>query len=113
MCSQPTPNPNPNPNQAAKFCDGNTIFEVEPQEAVDRVKQAIELCMKFQKDYMEYKNKANIECKDNPWRVQMPALFGRLDTFLERCSDMQALALSELTPTPLLFHLGLVQHVTT
>jgi len=77
--------------QAAKFCDGKTIFEVEPQEAVDRVKQAIELCMKFQKDYMEYKNKANIECKDNPWRVQMPALFGRLDTFLERCSDMQDL----------------------
>ena len=77
--------------QAAKFCDGLTIFEVEPQDAVDRVKQAIELCMKFQKDYMEYKNKANIECKQNPWRVQMPALFGRLDTFLERCSDMQDL----------------------
>eukprot|EP00656_Telonema_subtile_P018044 TRINITY_DN1972_c0_g1_i3.p1 TRINITY_DN1972_c0_g1~~TRINITY_DN1972_c0_g1_i3.p1 ORF type:complete len:685 (+),score=227.02 TRINITY_DN1972_c0_g1_i3:219-2273(+) len=77
--------------QAAKFCDGVTIFEIEPQDAVDRVKQAIELCMKFQKDYMEYKNKANVQCKQNPWRVQMPALFGRLDTFLERCSDMQDL----------------------
>jgi len=77
--------------QAAKYCDRKTIFEVEPQEAVDRVKQVIELCMKFQKNYMEYKNIANIECKDNPWRVQMPALFGRLDTFLERCSDMQDL----------------------
>eukprot|EP00736_Rhodelphis_marinus_P010572 Rmarinus@m.9666 len=75
------------------------LFQVEPHEAVDRLKLTIDTLTSFRNTYFEYKAKASAECPNNPWRFQNSALFARLDTYLERCYD-----LLDLMQTILLFN---------
>ena len=74
--------------QACKFVQGEEIFKIDPQEAVDRLKMTLKICGTFKSYYFDYKSKTTHETPDNPWRFQNSAIFARLDSFLERCHDI-------------------------
>ena len=74
--------------QACKYVDGSEILQVEPQEAVDKLKATLKICGTFKSFYFDYKAKTTTETPENPWRFQNSALFVRLDSFLERCHDI-------------------------
>jgi len=74
--------------QACRFVQGEEIFQIEPQEAVARLKTTLKVCGTFKSYYFDYKARTQQETPDNPWRFQNSALFARLDSFLERCHDI-------------------------
>ena len=74
--------------QATAYIDPANLFEMEPQEAVDKLMVTLKVCGTFKSVYFDYKAKANTEVPQNPWRIQNTALFPRLDSFLERCHDL-------------------------
>jgi dynein heavy chain len=74
--------------QACKYVPGDEIMEMEPQEAVDKLRMTLKILGTFKSYYFDYKGRAAEECPDNPWRFQNSALFRRLDAFLERCHDV-------------------------
>ena len=74
--------------QARLFVSPEQIFEMEPQEAVERLMVTLKVCGTFKSVYFDYKSRANSEVPQNPWRIQNTALFPRLDSFLERCHDL-------------------------
>lgn len=82
--------------QASDYLNGDTIFELleagETVQAVKILQNTLRIFGKFKSTYFDYKAKANVECPDNPWRVQNNAIFVRLDGFLERCHDILDLA---------------------
>ena len=63
-------------------------MQLEPQEAVDKLRLTLKVLGTFKSYYFEYKGRSSIEMPANPWRVQTTALFGRLDSFMERCHDV-------------------------
>lgn len=81
---------------AIEYLNGDTIFDLieagETQQAVKVLQTTLRVFGKFKSTYFDYKAKANVECPDNPWRVQNNAVFVRLDAFLERCHDILDLA---------------------
>ena len=85
--------------QSQKFVQGEEIFQVEPPEAVEKLKTTLKICGTFKSYYFDYKSKTAQETPDNPWRFQNSALFARLDSFLERCHDIL-----DLTQTVLQFN---------
>jgi len=74
--------------QATAFVSPEQLFEIEPQEAVERLMITLKVCGTFKSVYFDYKSRANNEVPSNPWRLQNTALFPRLDAFLERCHDL-------------------------
>ena len=104
--------------QARSFVSPEQLFEIEAQEAVDRLMITLKVCGTFKSVYFDYKSRANNEVPahgarktqrpahgwrqthpllrpawlrqvpQNPWRIQNTALFPRLDSFLERCHDL-------------------------
>lgn len=77
-------------NQARSYLSGKDIFEFitneETSKASDRLANILETCSKFKEVYFDYKTKAN-----NAWKITTNALFVRLDSFMERCQDIQHL----------------------
>ena len=71
------------------YAEGEKIFEMEPPEAIEKIKTTIEVCVQLQRAYLDAKQEVALECKANPWKVQSTALFGRVDSFVERCTDVQ------------------------
>jgi len=69
--------------------EGEKIFEMDPPDAVEKIKTTIEVCVQLQREYLDAKALVASECKKNPWKVQSTALFGRVDSFVERCTDVQ------------------------
>ena len=74
--------------QARSYVNPEQLFEMEPQEAVDRLLVTLKVCGTFKSVYFDYKSRANNEVPSNPWRLVNTALFPRLDAFLERCHDL-------------------------
>eukprot|EP00899_Mesostigma_viride_P009330 jgi/Mesvir1/18399/Mv14277-RA.1 len=74
--------------QACNYTNGEEIFKMEPQEAVDKLKLTLKVCGTFKSYYFDYKSRTATELPDNSWRFQNSALFARLDSFLERCHDI-------------------------
>ena len=74
--------------QSRSFVNPQELFQMEPQEAVDKLTVTLKVCGHFKSVYFDYKGKVNIEVPDNPWRLQNTSLFPRLDAFLERCHDL-------------------------
>ncbi|GAX83887.1 hypothetical protein CEUSTIGMA_g11312.t1, partial [Chlamydomonas eustigma] len=74
--------------QACKFIPGPELIQMEPAEAVDKLRLAIRVLANFKQFYFEYRGKSVVECKDNPWKFQNSSLFQRLDSFMERSHDM-------------------------
>lgn len=54
--------------QACKFVSGESLFSVEPQEAVDNLKLCLKVCVTLKSTYFDYKARAGTECPSNPWR---------------------------------------------
>lgn len=79
-------------NQSCNYISGKVIADLvdqeETQSAVDQIKTCLTVCHAFRRIYNDYKATANAECPANPWRIQNNALFMRLDSFVERCSDI-------------------------
>lgn len=77
--------------QACKFIPGSELLQLEPSEAVDKLRLTIRILANFKQFYFEYRAKSKVQCEDNPWRFQNSSLFQRLDAFLERSHDMMDL----------------------
>jgi dynein heavy chain len=78
--------------KARQFVSGEKIFallaEEEAAEAVEKIRLAVAVCMQFKNTYFEYKTTADAECPSNAWRIPNEAIFGRLDSFVERLRDV-------------------------
>ena len=74
--------------QARRFVTAPEIFAIEPPEAVARLQLALRVCEEFKTTFYEFRGKSVAECPDNPWQIQVNALFARLDSFLERCYNL-------------------------
>eukprot|EP00891_Asterochloris_glomerata_P002883 jgi/Astpho2/2883/Aster-01037 len=81
--------------QACKFTPGPELMQMEPQEAVDKLRLTLKVLGTFKSFYFDYKSRSMSETPTNPWKFQNSALFSRLDGFLERCHDL--LDLSQTT----------------
>ena len=75
--------------QGLKQGASDTLLELEPPEAVEQVKGVLAVCRRLHGEYLEYKNQVAVRCPLNPWRVQSSALFGKLNSFIERAVDVQ------------------------
>ena len=74
--------------QARKFVTAPELFAIDSTEAVQRLTLALRVCEEFKSTFYEFRAKSAIECPDNPWQIQVNALFSRLDAFLERCYNL-------------------------
>lgn len=74
-------------------------MQMEPQEAVDKLRQTVRVLSAFKSYYFDNKARTLEETPNNPWKFQNSALFGRLDAFLDRCNDVL-----NLSQTALQFH---------
>ena len=78
---------------------GPELMQMEPQEAVDKLRQTVRVLTTFKSYYFDNKARTLEETPNNPWKFQNSALFGRLDAFLDRCNDVL-----NLSQTALQFH---------
>ena len=74
--------------QACKFLTSDLLFTGDPQDVSENLKTILRVCVSFKAIYFDYKTRASNECPSSPWRFQNPALFGRLDAYLERIHDV-------------------------
>jgi dynein heavy chain len=77
--------------QACKYIPGAELLQMDPNEACDKLRTALKVLGSFKSHYFAYKAVSAAECPSSPWRFQNSIIFGRLDTFLERCADMMEL----------------------
>jgi len=77
---------------AMSYLNGDTIFDLiesgETNSVIKMLQTTLRVCGRLKTIYFDYKNKASVECPDNPWRAQNNAIFVRLDGFIERCHDV-------------------------
>ena len=64
---------------------GPELLQMEPPEALERLRLATKVMSAFRASYSTYQKKSMTACPDRPWRFQAGALFARLDGVLERC----------------------------
>ncbi|KAF6251999.1 flagellar outer dynein arm heavy chain beta [Scenedesmus sp. NREL 46B-D3] len=77
--------------QARKYIPGAELLQMDPNEACDKLRIALKVLGSFKSHYFAYKAVSAGECPSSPWRFQNSIIFGRLDTFLERCADVMEL----------------------
>jgi dynein heavy chain, axonemal len=77
--------------QACKFVPGNELIQMEPAEAVEKLRLTLRILGAFKNYYFEYRAVSLTDTPNNPWKFQNSSLFSRLDAFLERCHDMMDL----------------------
>lgn len=74
-------------------------MQMEPQEAVDKLRVTVRVLAAFKSYYFDNKARSLDVTPLNPWKFQKSALFGRLDAFLDRCNN-----LLNFSQTALQFH---------
>lgn len=74
--------------QACKYIPGSELLQMDPSDAVEKLRTALKVLGGFKLHYFAYKAASATECPKHPWRFQNSVVFGRLDTFMERCADM-------------------------
>ncbi|PNW78281.1 hypothetical protein CHLRE_09g403800v5 [Chlamydomonas reinhardtii] len=77
--------------QACKYVPGSDLIQMEPSEAVDKLRMTLRVLGTFKNYYFEYRALSMQDTPENPWKFQNNSLFARLDSFLERCHDMMDL----------------------
>lgn len=95
--------------QACKYVPGHELLQMDPNEACDKLRTTLKVLGSFKSHYFTYKAISAQECTSSPWRFQNSIIFGRLDTFLERCADMmelQSTCLQVSRPYGLYWQLG-------
>lgn len=70
---------------------GSDLIQMEPGEAVDKLRLTLRVLGTFKNYYFEYRALSMQDTPENPWKFQNSSLFARLDSFLERCHDMMDL----------------------
>lgn len=76
-------------HNACEYMDqGENKWHVEPKDSVLKLKKIIAQSLDFKEAYFYYRNRSGKVCPKIPWDFQSSALFGRLDSFLERCHDV-------------------------
>jgi len=70
------------------FINDAKIFEIDPAESVDVLKECLRVCIAFKSVLFDYKTRATVESPKHPWKFKNSALFPRMDAFLERCHDI-------------------------
>lgn len=78
---------------------GTELMQMEPQEAVDKLRVTVRVLTAFKSYYFDNKTRTLDVTPLNPWKFQNSAIFGRLDAFLDRCND-----LLNFSQTALQFH---------
>lgn len=61
---------------------------MDPNDACEKLRLVLKVLGGFKLQYLAYKSASAAECSANPWRFQNSIVFGRLDTFMERCADL-------------------------
>lgn len=74
--------------QACKYVPGSELLQMDPSDAVEKLRTALKVLGGFKLHYFNYKSASVAECPAHPWRFQNSIVFGRLDTFMQRCADM-------------------------
>ena len=74
--------------QACKYIPGSELLQMDPTDACEKLRTALKVLGGFKLQYFQYKAASAAECANHPWRFQNSVVFGRLDTFMERCADM-------------------------
>lgn len=87
------------PQLFISYFAGPDLMQMEPQEAVDKLRLTARVLIAFKSYYFDNKARTLQETPNNPWKFQNSALFGRLDAFLDRCNDVL-----NLSQTALQFH---------
>lgn len=83
--------------QACKFLPGADLLQMDPNEAVDKLRSILRLLAAWKSYYFDYKDRSAEVCPDNPWKFQNNTIFSRLDAFMERCHDMLDLQASAIS----------------
>lgn len=81
-------------SQSGKFLPGEELIQMDPQEAVEKLKTVISLIRYFKGIYGEYKVKSEEWCPTRRWKFRDEVLFARLDVFQQRCEKMLDLQLT-------------------
>lgn len=76
------------PVQACKYVPGTELLQMDPSDACEKLRTALKVLGGFKLHYFGYKTASAAECPNHPWRFQNSVVFGRLDTFMQRCADM-------------------------
>jgi dynein heavy chain len=74
--------------QACKYVPGAELLQMDPSDACEKLRTLLKVLGAFKLHYITYKSASAAECPTHPWRFQNSVVFGRLDTFMERCADM-------------------------
>lgn len=74
--------------QACKYVPGAELLQMDPSDACEKLRTLLKVLGGFKLHYFAYKTVSAAECPAHPWRFQNSVVFGRLDTFMERCADM-------------------------
>lgn len=74
--------------QACKYVPGSELLQMDPTDAVEKLRTALKVLGGFKLHYIQYKAISTAECPNHPWRFQNSIVFSCLDTFMERCADM-------------------------
>ena len=82
--------------QARQFVDAGKLFDEEPEESTEKLEITLQVCGSLKDIYNKYSRRVAEEFPEHPWKVQQPALFQRLDAFMERCKDLQYLTETRL-----------------
>ena len=80
--------------RAREFVDAEAIFDLEPQDGLDRLSTALEVCAAFKASFFEARDRSAEYAPDNQWKFQNAVIFARLDLFIERCHDLHELQLT-------------------
>lgn len=75
---------------------GPELLQMEPGDAVDKLRSTLRVLGTFKSYYFEYRGRAGLVCPENPWRASSSALFARLDAFMGRCHDVLELCVTSV-----------------
>ncbi|KAK9822882.1 hypothetical protein WJX74_000347 [Apatococcus lobatus] len=82
--------------QASRFLPGAELVQMEPQEAVDKLRTTLKVLGSFKQLFGEYSAKSRTEPPGNPWTFQTSSIFARLDSYQERCSRLMEMSQASL-----------------
>ena len=75
---------------------GAEFVQMEPQEAVDKLRTTLRVLGSFKQLFAEYSAKSRTETPGNSWTFQTSSIFARLDGHQERCSRLMEMSQASL-----------------
>jgi dynein heavy chain len=75
--------------QARNIIQPTELFGTEPEEAAERIRQALKVCEAFKNSFLDVK--ASTAESKNPWNLEGNVIFSRFDAFVSRVSDTLSL----------------------